>query len=523
MMAFFSPELVAGMLLFSPLAAAAMLWIIQLAFGPRKRGGATTASRVQDVVTVAMSALSLVLNLVLAHMIDDHLSFQILFIDFYLDSLSIFFLLLVSIVAFAASLYVGPSWSRLSGDSRLHEASFHTLFNLFHFTMVLVPMVSNLIVLWIGIELTTVTSTILIAADRSKKRIEAAWKYIMITSTGIIFALLGTLFLARAIPEDGLTMEWPDLLPIVGELDPNLTRLSFLFILVGYGTKAGFAPMHTWLPDSHGEAPFPISALLSGVLLKTALYVILRFYTITNGVLDDGGVFTSRIMLATGLLSLILAVPFILKENVFKRVLAYHSLEHMGIIAVGIGIGARFSMFGAVLHVLNHGVIKSLMFLAFGNVQDAFDANNNDLGRADPPTGVLRAMPWTGSLLVLGGLALVGAPPFNIFLSELFILWGAYNRLLDEPSLWLIGSTIIFVVSVTVVFAGLMRHLSRLLLGPPTLPAGQPESPRRILPLVALLYVALVVGVVIPSQGLVDLKTLVERSVDLLCAGGECR
>jgi hydrogenase-4 component F len=281
-------------------------------------------------VTVVASAVSVVAVLGLARYAVSPQRFRILNVDMYLDSLSVYFLLLVSVVAVAASLYARPSWQRSAanrGEHReLHRTLFFSFFNLFHFTMVLVPMVSNLVVLWIGVELTTVASTALVAAERTRWHFEAAWKYIVVTSTGIIFALLGTLFLATAIPAGASprSMQWVDLVHSAGELNPDLVRLSFLFILVGYGAKAGLAPMHTWLPDAHGEAPYPVSALLSGVLLKSGIYVILRFVTIANVRVGSG--FTGTILLAVGLLSVVVATPLILKRNPFKRVLAYHSL-----------------------------------------------------------------------------------------------------------------------------------------------------------------------------------------------------
>lgn len=517
-----APELLAGLLLLAPLSGSVLVWLPRGWTGwlptPWRPAGERLAARLQDGVTIGSSVVSLVLVLLLANTVEGTLEFEILSVELYLDSLSIYFLLLVSLVAMAASIYTGPCWSRRSGTGTLSLTLFHSLFNLFLFTMVLVPMVSNLVVLWIGIELTTVTSTLLIAAERSRVHFEAAWKYIIITSTGIIFALLGTLFLASAIPtgEDSPppSMNWPDLLTTQG-LNRNLVVLSFLFVLIGYGTKAGFAPMHTWLPDAHGEAPYPVSALLSGVLLKSALYVILRFYGITNAALGDGGEFASRMLLGIGLLSLVAAVPFILKRNPFKRVLAYHSLEHMGIITVGIGIGGRIALFGALLHVLNHGVTKSLMFLSYGTVQDRYPADR-------PPEGVLRALPWTGSMLALGGLALVGTPPFSIFLSELLILWGSVETIRDGPAQWwLVAAMVIFLLSVTVVFGGLVRHLSRILLGSP--PGGvQSETPRQVLPVLALLLVVVLLGLWVPEAGPLNLRELLDNSVGILCPGGGC-
>ena len=556
------PAVLAILVLMLPLAAAALVWVPRL-WGMRRSGSsavdAEVAERWQDAVTTVASLLSFTAILGLAAMAHGAaLRFQFALIDMYVDSLSMYFLLLVNLVVVVASFYVGPWWRRRADTSVINRALFYSLFNLFHFTMILVPMVSNLVVLWIGIELTTVTSTALIAAERGRKHFEAAWKYIVITSAGIIFALLGTLFLANAVPvrtSARPSMEWPDLVATATQLDPNVVRLSFLFILVGYGTKAGLAPMHTWLPDAHGEAPYPVSALLSGVLLKSALYAILRFFTITNASLRSAN-FTSTVLLLVGLLSLITATPLILKKNPFKRVLAYHSLEHMGIIAVGIGIGGPIALFGALLHVLNHGVTKSLMFLAYGNVQDNYpsvasskhaepelteEQPNGSGPSSESPggyvrraskgqeqvykggeyQGVLKATPNTGLMLALGGLALVGSPPFSVFFSEFLILWGGVRLLLRSPSTWLTLSITIFVLSLVLIFGGLVRHLGDLLLGKP--PEGvQKETKRQVIPLVLLLSIVVLLGIVVPDTGILDLQRLLNASVRIVCEGG-CR
>jgi len=419
-------------------------------------------------------------------------------LDIHIDALSLFFLLLVNVVSLLASL---SSWHTVEDTSRRNRKRetddegndeknspanvlqtavfFHFSVNMFHFTMVLVALVDNLVWLWIAIELTTLFSALTVGYHRLRSNWEAAWKYLIITSTGIILALLGTMFLANAVtallhssdaniqavmrqavdangnPQD-MIMNWTFLMTLArqgGFMEGSVrffVVLSFLFIVVGYGTKAGLAPMHTWLPDGHGEAPAPMSALLSGVLLKAAFYGILRFYTLTNAAIGESG-FTSAALVVAGLFSLSGAVPFILKENPFKRVLAYHSLEHMGIIVLGVGLAgllgsglsqakpgeqdgilavAAITMFGALLHSFNHAITKSLMFLAYGNVTHAYGLPKSGVEAKNEPTGILRNMPLTGGILILGGLALVGMPPFNIFMSEFIIVWGALQALL---------------------------------------------------------------------------------------------
>ncbi len=533
---YLSPASVAEMLMLLPLSAAALVWLPLLRWPLRRDRPTRKATRatalLQDYITTGTSVISTALTLVLAATTHSPQRFPVLFIGMYVDSLSIYFLVLVSLVTTMASFYVRPYLSCHHEGKASRQALFFCLFNLFHLTMVMVAIVSNLVILWIGIELTTVTSTALIAVEGTRRHFEAAWKYIIITSTGIIFALLGTLFLALAVAHSTKlphpSMAWADVEAIAHQLSPSLVRLSFLFVLIGYGTKAGLAPMHTWLPDAHGEAAYPVSALLSGVLLKSALYVILRFIIITNGSLGSN-VFTSNVMLIAGLVSIVVATPLILKRSRFKRTLAYHSLEHMGIISVGIGIGGPIALFGALLHVLNHGLTKSLMFLAYGNVQDQYPARaanararqDSGPGEKHEFTGVIRVMPTTGWMLALGGLALVGSPPFSIFLSEFIILWGGFQKLIQAPSIWLTFSLIVFVISVTLIFGGLIRHLGRMLLGGSDEPI-EPESARRVLPLLLLLFLITFLGFIVPAAGPVDLHGLLDHSVAIVCGGG-CR
>ena len=433
-----------------------------------------------------LSSLSLLIVSILMMLVQEKTTQFTLFsgileLDFRLDALSVFMILLINIVAFASSwnsiAYLAATPSSPEKPWWQQGVGFHVLINLFHFTMLLVPMADNLIVVWIAIELTTVGSAILIVYEGRKSSWEATWKYLIITSSGIILALFGTIFLANSIHKDLINtvnsnelLNWKFLIDQKINLDPQFVWFAFLFALIGYGTKAGLAPLHTWLPDGHGEAPSPISALLSGVLLKASLYVILRFYTLTNVVLGKSHAdWTSYALLIAGLLSLLMATPFILKENSFKRVLAYHSLEHMGIIVFGLGMGGAIAVSGAILHMLNHAITKALMFLAYGNILKRYEKEGM------PVVGALHSMPWSGGLLTLGGLALVGTPPFNIFMSELIILWGALSRFLggkapDQPaySSAVVGIAIaIFIISTTLIFYGLVNHLKKLVLGKP--------------------------------------------------------
>lgn len=490
-------------------------------------------SRILGVLTAVSSGFLLLISIAILVLRRDWppaFSIWSNLIQIHIDALSLYFILLVNAIAFVVTWNAVPYLEGKTSERVIQRpAFFHTSVNFFHFTMLLVPMVDNLISLWIAIELTTLASAFLVGYQNDSAAWEAAWKYLIITSTGIILALLGTIFLANAIPEtyqgNSDVLNWTSIMRLAVQpdsaLNPGFVKLSFLFALLGYGTKAGLAPTHTWLPDGHGEAPAPISALLSGVLLKSALYAILRFYTITNTVLNDSTHFTSTALLSLGLLSLILATPFILKENRFKRILAYHSLEHMGIITFGIGIGGPVALFGALLHTLNHAITKALMFLSYGNVMRQYNRRRppEQVFDSSKITGVLRSMPVTGSIMAIGGLALVGMPPFNIFMSEFIILWGTVSQLKDNganivlsPPI-IIVAIVLFLLSTTLIFYGLVRHLSKLILHKmPEEYKVEEKLFRDLAPLLLLTVFVLLFGVwIVPT-----LSHLISESVDIV-------
>lgn len=539
-------------------------------------------------------------------------TFNIWVIPFSVDALSAYFMLVVNAVVFAASFHIPRYlWLTNKGTTPVDKSErpankssqfsymlqviewtaqpprfFYLFFNLFHMTMVFVMVMDNFFLMWIFIQLTTITSAPLIGFQRqppadiqsdvtnaesefnkNRRRSEAAWKYLMISSAGILIALLGILFLLAAFhtPRNGGslpdTIQWSTLtqtLTTNGNLCSQMTQdqllqsnttcplkgagplveLSFLLIVLGFGAKAGLFPMHTWLPDGHGEAPSPVSALLSGVLIKSAFYAILRFFVITNLTLHAEDptnqaftTFAPLVLLIVGLGSLVASVPFILHSAGkvhFKRVLAQHSLQHMGIIALGFGFGSAIAFFGALLHVMNHAFTKALMFLSYGSVEldyaeQGIDANPKN--GVVTPTGVFRSRPIYGVLLALGGLALVGAPPFSVFLSEFTILSGGIQGVSNTHntlSLAHIIGIVIFVGASLLIFGGMVVHLGRLLLGPkPKHMKSNPKSfnaSMRTISLVALLLLLLIFGFTA-----FPVAQVLKSSVTILCQGGVCR
>ncbi len=375
---------------------------------------------------------------------------------FYIDALSAFFILTISVVNFAAALYSIGYIAKDAESGTIKEKkarAYYGLFNLFAFTMYFVTVVNNLGMLWVAIEMTTLVSAFLVGFYNSKKSIEAAWKYIIICSVGITLALLGTiLFYYTASRDGGVTsLNWTEMAAVAGKLDPNVLKVAFLFILVGYGTKAGLAPMHTWLPDAHSQAPAPISALLSGVLLKTAIYAIIRFTSIIN--ICIGTSYSDRLLVFFGLLSLGVSAAFVVVQKDIKRLFAYSSVEHIGVITFGLGMGGALGLFGALFHVFNHAVTKSLMFFSAGNAVKKYKTSDMNAMR-----GVVSAMPFTGVMLIIGAFALTGSPPFSVFFSELMILISGFGQGLYLQSA-------LFLLFLAIIFGAVIHHISRVAFG----------------------------------------------------------
>ncbi len=408
------------------------------------------------------------------------------------DAFSAFIVLIVSIVGFVASMYsVG-----YMGHELEHEIidlkklrMYYSLFHIFMFTMLLVGVTNNL-GLWIAIEMTTLVSALLMILYSRKSSVEAAWKYMIICTVGITFALFGTILTYYAavniLGETGDALNWTSLIAVADRFDPTIMKLAFIFILIGYGTKAGLAPMHTWLPDAHSEAPTPVSALLSGVLLNCAMYGIIRFHTIAAK--STGEAFTSNLLIIFGLLSLGIAVPFILLQEDYKRLLAYSSVEHMGIIALGIGFGGVYGIFGAILHMFNHAMTKSLMFFGAGNI-----LLKHDTKEIFNVSGVVKTMPFTGAMFVIGALAITGSPPFSIFISEFTILASGFSQGHIIPS-------VLFLLFIIMIFAGFFNNVSRMAFGDPKPGIEKGDMGRWTLCAMGILMVfVIVLGVYIPQ------------------------
>src|SRR3989338_6056122 len=302
--------------------------------------------------------------------------------------------------------------------------------------MTLTTMTPHLGLLWVAIEATTLATAPLIYYHHHAQALEAAWKYLLICSVGIALALLGIFFIAAASKGSGTALFVSSFVKNAPNLDPRWLRIGFILVLVGFGTKMGLAPLHTWLPDAHSEAPSPVSALLSGALLNAAFLGILRCYQICSaaGLAD----FAGKLLIIFGLVSLFVAAVFITNQQDYKRLLAYSSVEHMGILSLGIGVGAPFA---SLFHIINHSLTKMLLFLVAGQIVLGYRSK-----KVAHVRGLLKTLPVTGTLFMIGGLAIMGAPPFAPFVSKFLILREMFlNDHAIVASLFLIFLSVIFV------------------------------------------------------------------------------
>ena len=458
-------------------------------------------NRMQHIVSLSASVLLIVIGALLTRDVMRFGKVAYLSLDgfFYVDALSIIVLDIVLIIGLMTSIYSVGYMEEEIKRGRIDAGKlriYYILTYAFLFTMILALTVENIGIMWIAIEATTLASAFLVGFYNNKSTIEAAWKYVIICSVGIAIALLGIILLhlsSKDILDNRQFLDWTALYEHAGELKSEIVRLAFIFILIGFGTKAGLAPMHTWLPDAHSQAPSPISALLSGVLLNSAMYGIIRTAAIVNRNLGSS-IFTGRLLMAIGLLSILTAAIFILTQKDYKRLLAYSSIEHMGIIAVAIGVFTPLSVFGALFHMINHSLTKSMLFLSAGNVLQKYDTK-----QISKIKGILKLLPISGVAFLLGLFAIAGTPPFSVFASEL----GITLSLFDSKK-YLFGS--VFVLLLATIFAGIALTLFKMFYG--KCDSDEAEPGERNIPgavcIMGLLIIIAITGLFLP-HGLKDL------------------
>jgi hydrogenase-4 component F len=467
-----------------------------------------------EAVNVGAFALTFVLALAVASEVLRSGSISLWNGFLYADSVSALVILLNAAAALVCAVYaVGylredESSGALDGEPGGHGAPaklrmYYMLTPLLVFSMLLVTLANNLGVMWAAIELTTLASVFLVTFYGNVTSLEAAWKYVMIGGVGLSMALFGTVltyYAGHKFPgSEGLAgLNWSNLVSQAAQLDKTSMRMAFILVLLGYGTKAGLAPMHTWKPDAYSEAPVPSAAILSAAMLNCAVYGLVRFYVLTSRCL--GTDYPGNLLLILGLFSMGIAVPFVLVQKNLRRMLAYSTIDQAGMMITALGIGGRLAAFALMLHMTFHTVAKSLLFLSSGNIYQCFKSDLFQKIRG----GVLRVLPLSGTAFCLGTMAVAGMPPFSLFQSEFLMLRAAFGT-----GHFLVGA--LFVLFGVGVFTGITLHVSGMLLGPAELdPRGW--FPWRDTPLVVLAVLLVVIGFWLPA----NLLELVRRAAHVV-------
>jgi hydrogenase-4 component F len=425
--------------------------------------------------------------------------------QFFVDPLNVFLVALTAFVGFTTALFSRP-YMRVERDhgkmTPPRMRLFHSMYQLFSFTMLLALTTNNMGLLWVALEAATLATVLLVAVYRTPASLEAAWKYFILCGVGIAQALFGTILLylaaERLVGAEGGGLLWTNLDAVKSQLEPTVIALAFVFLLVGYGTKVGLAPLHNWLPDAHAEGPTPISAVLSGLLLNVALYAVLRCKVLADGALETR--FAGELMMGFGLLSVVLAAFFLSRQRDIKRMFAYSSIEHMGLATFAFGMGGAVATFAGLLHMTVHSLVKSAIFFAVGHA-----AQKAGTQIMDDIRGLIRVNPTVGWGLTIGSLAILGMPPFGVFASEFLILTTAMR---DFP--W---TTPFLLLALGVAFAAVLSKVQPMVFGETNVkPLSHPPA---IVPVFVHLALALLLGLYIPPY-LRDWYTQAAR----LVAGG---
>lgn len=390
------------------------------------------------------------------------------------DGLSALVLVLTAFVGLLAGLYTVGYLERNERSgfvSPRQRTELLALVPAYLAAMLVVAVSNNLGVLWIAVEATTLASVFLVAFQNRDSSLEAAWKFLVLGSVGLAFALLGTVLLFAAgggtLGEDASALDWTGFLARAGSLHPFTVKLAVVFLLIGYGTKAGLAPMHTWKPDAYREAPSPAGVLMAVGMMNCSVYALVRVHVVSRAVL--GPEFSGRLLLGLGLLSVLVAVPFVLIQWNLKRLLAYSSVEHVGIMAIGIGLGGEAAVLGALLHMTWHTFAKPVAFFSAGTLAQLH--RSSDLEAIGG--GALGRTPVASGLLLLATVMVTGSPPFGLFWSEMTILRAGFS----SPHL---AATAVFLAALVVLFCGFLYQVGRLALGPDARPADRPVLPEQL-------------------------------------------
>lgn len=408
--------------------------------------------------------------------------------QFYIDPLNVFLVTLTAFVGLTTAIFSRP-YMRVEQDhgkmTPRRMRLYHSMYQLFSFTMLVGLTTNNLGIIWVAMEAATLTTVLLVSVYRTAASLEAAWKYFILCGVGIAQALFGTVLLYMAADKvlgpEHATLLWTSLSDIKGLLDPTIMTLAFVFLLIGYGTKIGLVPLHSWLPDAHAEGPTPVSAVLSGLLLNVAMYAVLRCKVLTDGAL--GTQMAGQLMMGFGLLSVVVAAFFLSRQKDVKRMFSYSSIEHMGLITFAFGMGGPVASFAGLLHMTVHSLVKSAIFFTVGHAtQKAGTQVMSEI------RGLIKVNPTVGWGLMLGVMAILGMPPFGVFASEFLILTTAMR---EQP--W---ATPFLFIGLGVAFVSMLVRVLPMVFGDTTLkPLAHPPA---LVPVFVHLVLALVLGLLIP-------------------------
>jgi hydrogenase-4 component F len=458
-----------------PFAGALLLAII---------GERPAASRVNVVVSLLTWLASLVLSVKVVR------DGPLIVVNklFFVDSFNVFLIALTAFVGFTTAIFSRPYMQIEHAHGRLTPGRlklYHSMFQVFNFTMLLVLLSNNMGILWVALEAATLATVLLVSLYRTPASLEAAWKYFILCGVGIAQALFGTILLyfaaQKVLGAGGGALLWTELNGVKAQLEPTVLSIAFVFLLVGYGTKVGLVPLHNWLPDAHAEGPTPVSAVLSGLLLNVALYAVMRCKVLVEGSLQTS--FARELLMGFGLVSVVVAAFLLSRQKDVKRLFAYSSIEHMGIITFAFGMGGPIANFAGLLHMTVHSLTKSAIFFAVGHA-----AQKTGTQLIEDIRGLIILSPLIGWGLALGSLAILGMPPFGVFASEFLILTSAMR---EHP--W---TTPLLLLALGIAFAAVFSKVQPMVFGEATA-ARLPHRPA-MTPVFVHLGLVLMLGIWIP-------------------------
>ncbi len=405
------------------------------------------------------------------------------------DAFNVYLIVLTALVGLTTGIFSGPYMAHEEAIGRLNPRRlrlYYSMYQGFMLAMYLILVTNNMGILWVAMEGATLATVLLVSLYRTPESVEAAWKYFILCGVGIAQALFGTILLyfaaAQVLGAGEAALEWTTLYTHATEFDPTVLKIAFVFLLVGYGTKVGLVPMHSWLPDAHSEGPTPMSAILSGLLLNDALYAIVRSKMIVTQAVP--GHLPGFLMMGFGLLSFLVAVLFLHRQHDIKRLFSYSSIEHMGTMTFAFGIGTPAATFAALMHMTTHSLTKSAIFVTVGHAAQIAGTQ-----RMDKIRGLIATQPQVGWGLLVGTLAIAGFPPFGVFVSEFLVLVATM-----ESYPWL---TLALLLGLAIAFGGLFRHIQPIVFG--QRPEEQTPVRANMMPVFVHLALVLLLGLTIPG------------------------